>query len=358
MLSVACTRSPDYSELPPSLEPVSIVREVDGYDFYFPVSVATDSNLVFIADYRDCSIRVFDGELKLLYSIGMKGEGPGEFEHLLDIDANGGLLVAFNLYPSRISVFDYSGLFLTSFPVEASRWGKVSVSNRGSIIFARFLEGSTQFISEYSMEGTLLAEVLEHDAEADWFTSHESKMFIECVGDDVFAFYEQVPRIQGIGNHSFDHEYTFEAIYPMYRKWYKHREKSRKEGRRTYLNMAHFGGFTFAENHIIAGGPHYHLMVLDLETDMLSFIQMGTLAHEFGESERLTSMNRRSSLNASRAGVDVTSVMSYIDGIAINDEIWMISAMNSCLVRYRIADILAAKQNSLVITWNDWSDPN
>ncbi len=123
VLLAACSRYPDYSDQPPAVEPVEIVREVPGYDFFWPMSIAADSGLVFIADFRDCNIKVFDHQLTLLDSIGRQGEGPGEFKAIIDISARQGMLAALNIYPSRISIFDYRGNLLHDFPVEANELG-------------------------------------------------------------------------------------------------------------------------------------------------------------------------------------------------------------------------------------------
>ena len=72
ILPTSSSRSIDYSGMPQEVEPLEVIQEVEGYDFYFPVSIAADSGLVFIADYRDCLIRVFNEKLDSLYSIGRK----------------------------------------------------------------------------------------------------------------------------------------------------------------------------------------------------------------------------------------------------------------------------------------------
>ncbi len=46
LLLLACSRYDDYSDRPPDIEPLDIVRDVPGYDFFWPMSIAADSGTV------------------------------------------------------------------------------------------------------------------------------------------------------------------------------------------------------------------------------------------------------------------------------------------------------------------------
>lgn len=58
------------------------------------IEVAPDRGEVYVADARAASIRVFDLEGGFLRAFGRSGEGPGEFDFLLEVDVAGDTVVA------------------------------------------------------------------------------------------------------------------------------------------------------------------------------------------------------------------------------------------------------------------------
>ena len=66
-----------------------------------------DSGRIFILDWRDCIIKLFDNEGLYLRSIGRKGEGPGELNRPSRSPMSGDELMVLEL--NRISFFDLEG---------------------------------------------------------------------------------------------------------------------------------------------------------------------------------------------------------------------------------------------------------
>lgn len=67
--------------------------------------VANDKGYIFVADYENTHIRVFSPEGDSLATFGRKGEGPGEFQFLSDVDISERGLAVFDRRRRRITVF-------------------------------------------------------------------------------------------------------------------------------------------------------------------------------------------------------------------------------------------------------------
>jgi hypothetical protein len=94
-----------------SLEPVLRLGSLDGpYAFAAlgPVVVSPRTGNVFV-DEASQRILAFDSTGKKLSSFGRTGDGPGEFQNLLDIYWSDGQIVAFDAGSSRVSWFTEEG---------------------------------------------------------------------------------------------------------------------------------------------------------------------------------------------------------------------------------------------------------
>jgi hypothetical protein len=74
---------------------------------------------VYVLDWGDVCIRVFDANGKLLRQVGRKGQGPGEFDtpFYFDVDAQG-RIHTIDMRSLRVTRFDRSGKYETSFRLE------------------------------------------------------------------------------------------------------------------------------------------------------------------------------------------------------------------------------------------------
>jgi hypothetical protein len=71
---------------------------------------------IYVSDYQDQAIKVFDPNGKFIRSIGRKGEGPGEFSYLgSQTFLPDGKLLAMDSMGRRINLFDAEGTYLTSY---------------------------------------------------------------------------------------------------------------------------------------------------------------------------------------------------------------------------------------------------
>ncbi len=355
---MGCSKTDDFSDVPPVIEPIEVVRDVEGYDFFWPMSIAEDDGKVFIADFRDCCIHVFDHSLTHLDSIGRKGEGPGEFEALIDISAKNGILAALNLAPPRISLFDYSGNPLREIPVSVTRWGDIEVTDQNTILLARYFRGSDSFITEYSTNGEIISEMIQHPDQADTYTSFMSQCRVRYRNGQGYLVFEQIPRIVGFGESTIDVSHDLTIPFPFFKKSLKFREKlKRKYGRRSIQTITFFGGFDIIDNYLIIAGPWHHLMVFDRISNEISHVNMGFQGWELSQQHALTNIRRSSNLDGGRRGTDISAANTYWDMKSVGEEMWMISTMNSCLIKFSISEIITAAESGTYIPAIDYQEP-
>jgi hypothetical protein len=100
---------------------------------YQPSDILVDSQGdIYVSDYRDAVIKVFTGDGGYARTIGRKGEGPGEFQSLLDMKFLGdGRLLVLDLRARRSSLFSPAGQFLESHSWRNSHFQILFVDDAG-----------------------------------------------------------------------------------------------------------------------------------------------------------------------------------------------------------------------------------
>lgn len=84
-------------------------------DFTDVRGVAVDGEgRIYVLDYQDAVVKVFDSSGKPVRTIGRRGSGPGEFTDLIGIGVHGSKLVAIDQGNVRVSLFDTSGSLITT----------------------------------------------------------------------------------------------------------------------------------------------------------------------------------------------------------------------------------------------------
>ena len=99
----------------------------------------SDDGTIYVLDWGDVCIKVFDSNGKYLRTIGRKGQGPGEFEFLTYMSlSSDGRIFLMDSVNRRIVVFDKYGEYLSGFRMEGTlRQMKTDDQNR--IYFAKRL---------------------------------------------------------------------------------------------------------------------------------------------------------------------------------------------------------------------------
>lgn len=100
------------------VEDLTITSENDKGEIllYFPnLCAVNEEGNIYIGDYQDSSIKVFDPQGKYLKTIGRKGNGPGEFQSILELlFLPDGRYLVLDSEQNRISFFSADDQFLTS----------------------------------------------------------------------------------------------------------------------------------------------------------------------------------------------------------------------------------------------------
>jgi hypothetical protein len=80
-----------------------------------PERLSTDSaGRIFITDFSDKNVKVYDRRGRRILTIGRPGRGPGEFQALLTAQAYGDSLAAYDFADARLSIFSADGRFVRS----------------------------------------------------------------------------------------------------------------------------------------------------------------------------------------------------------------------------------------------------
>jgi len=85
-----------------------------------PVAVACDEERIFVLDMDDHDIKVFSRSGVFEYTIGRKGQGPGEFHRPSGLDILGGRLYVADSVNRRVQVLDTKGGYISGFRVPFS----------------------------------------------------------------------------------------------------------------------------------------------------------------------------------------------------------------------------------------------
>jgi hypothetical protein len=121
--------------------------------FSWPMDVAEDGQgRIYVSDFKENNIKVFDKAGVYLKTIGRKGQGPGEFQYLFEVEFSHGRLYASE--NSRITVFDAEGAYLRTMVAEKGRsWQKMRALPDGRFLVEKNL---VDYQSPSRKEETLL----------------------------------------------------------------------------------------------------------------------------------------------------------------------------------------------------------
>lgn len=104
------------------IEEISIGGDVEDEDYVFhkpyDVKVAGDGK-IFVLDWGDSTIKIYDDDGQYIRTIGGRGQGPGEFEGLVffSIGSDGNVYVQDSMN-HRVAVLDEQGEYIAGFRIE------------------------------------------------------------------------------------------------------------------------------------------------------------------------------------------------------------------------------------------------
>ncbi len=141
---------------------IGILEGNDNYIFSSITDVAIyKDSVIFICDYGDKCIKVYDKTGNFIRRIGRKGRGPGEFLYNLsiEIDQSEKLYVLDTMTNHRISIFDLNGNYIDSFILQTFNARDIKINNDNIItisVAAPHKENYNYIIHHYNKNGKLI----------------------------------------------------------------------------------------------------------------------------------------------------------------------------------------------------------
>ncbi len=150
---------------------LSLIREIDTEHILYddlPVGVITAFTLhtdgsFYISDSQNNRILHIGADGSVINSFGQRGEGPGEFDSLFDIDTDSDNNVyALDYQRRRISIFDASGNFIRTIPVEEMGM-RLTVAENNTFYLGIFaiIQQSDYLVTKYDTEGSRTQQLVE-----------------------------------------------------------------------------------------------------------------------------------------------------------------------------------------------------
>ena len=152
-------------------------------EFYYPRGIKVHQNQVYVCDYCNDRIQVFDLELLFITSFGTKGSGQGQF------DRPEGLHVAFtsqgNIYVSewankRVQVLDLNGRYLRQFGNKSGP-GKLKEPKAVHIAHECVYVSDNHRIAVFQLSGAFLTSFGKYGQERGKF-NYPSGIVFDCNG--------------------------------------------------------------------------------------------------------------------------------------------------------------------------------
>lgn len=149
---------------PPATHDIKLILEITGGGagpLSLPSDVAVDEQQIYIVDGGNHRLMVFDHDGKYRFAVGGEGDGPGQFNGPLGIDAGSdGRIYVADRGNQRIQILSKQGEFLKSFKVKSSDGlvtpVDVAVDREGKEIYVT--GNSNHKVMVFSREGKLQRE--------------------------------------------------------------------------------------------------------------------------------------------------------------------------------------------------------
>ena len=163
------------------------------------LSLVDDDENIYITDYQDQDIKIFDPSGKLTKTIGAKGNGPGEFQRIWNLAATkDGKLVSLDSSARRTSFFDSSGNFLNSFKWKVDYFNFILIKSSSYIVGERAYPGIREnayyYVKEFDFDGNEVRSYGE-------FTMFES-LIIQDGGRTTYTGFPVSPSSIFTGDHA------------------------------------------------------------------------------------------------------------------------------------------------------------
>lgn len=117
------------------------------------ILVDQDDN-IYISEYMDAVIKVFDKEGNYLRTFGQKGQGPGEFQSIFDMKfLPDERLITLDFRSRRTSIFNREGVFIDSHTWRNSHLSIYLIGLDWYVTEENFFQEGKLFIKKYDLDG-------------------------------------------------------------------------------------------------------------------------------------------------------------------------------------------------------------
>lgn len=110
----------------------------------------TDEETIYILDWGDNCIKVYDNQGKYLHKIGREGQGPGEFRTPCYFSVGSdGRIYLLDSRNSRVVLFNTAGTYISEFRLIGGSYSGIETDNNNYIYFSKEFSEGTRMMSIY-----------------------------------------------------------------------------------------------------------------------------------------------------------------------------------------------------------------
>ncbi|MCK4764525.1 MAG: NHL repeat-containing protein [Candidatus Aminicenantes bacterium] len=163
-----------------------IIKESDenehqNFSYIRSIDVDKDGS-IYLLDQK--KVLKFDKSGKFLWALDKHGQGPGEFQRIVDLSlSEDGRVFVADQTARKIMIFSAIGKFMDEFKIPGGSPINIATDSQ-NFVYVAFLEGTTEFLlHKYSPEGKLINSFLEGDKkEKNSLLRSAKNSFSFCVG--------------------------------------------------------------------------------------------------------------------------------------------------------------------------------
>jgi len=131
---------------------------------------AADDGTIFVLDWGDVCIKVYDKEGTYLRTIGQRGQGPGDFGFLLYMAlSSDGRIFIMNSVNRRVTIYNVSGDYLGGFPFEGN-FTEMKTDGKNRIYYSKYTQKTADEelpVTKDFIEVESIVQIIRNDAEGE-----------------------------------------------------------------------------------------------------------------------------------------------------------------------------------------------